>query len=360
MGTSVGVWWRQPDHFEWVGGYLRARGMVGVSRFLISATTVSLVVIASILMVSQDGPYGTWPRVLGLACIAGTAGCAVLWVLRWPTKRQSIAFILVVNLCIAVFCQIQSNQSVGLVGCTAFAVTGGYIACFHSAGYLTYNFVVATYLGVLQAFRFATSTDWGLAGAGLLLVLVLNVAVPFGIQAVVYVLGVDVLQADRDPLTGLLNRRAFFDRVNDLVVAPPKMPCYLTISMVDLDRFKQLNDSLGHVTGDDALVAVGRTLRTITQEGAAIGRVGGEEFLVAVLLETSSPFAMPQQLCDAIGALPFPVTASIGTATARIDHLPVGRQAEVIHQLHRQADSAMYEAKRAGGNQVRQVHHPAP
>jgi diguanylate cyclase len=353
VAASINMWWRQPDHFDWFVGYLRARKMVGLSRFLIVGIDLFLVAIAVLVMLSAGGPHEGWPRLLGWVAIAGAAGCAALWAVRLPTKRQSIAFILTLNLCFAVFCQVQLDQGVGLVACAAFAVTGAYIACFHSAGYLAYNFAVATYLGVLQTFRSVRVDDPALAIAGLLLVLVLNIAVPFCIQGVIYVLGVDLLRADRDPLTGLLNRRAFFAGVKKLLVAPHPVPCHLTVSMIDLDRFKQLNDSLGHVVGDEALVAVGRTLREVSHDGATIGRVGGEEFLVAALLDTDASAALSHQWCDTIRDLPFPITASIGTATARVDHLTAEQQAELVHRLHTQADRAMYEAKRAGGDQIR-------
>jgi diguanylate cyclase (GGDEF)-like protein len=354
MATSINMWWRQPDHFDWFGGYLRARKMVSTSRIVIVGIALSLASIATIVMLSVGGPNGPVSRLLGWAAIAGAIGCASLWAVRLPTKPQSIAFILAFNLCIAVFCQVQSNQDVGLVGCMAFVVTGAYIACFHSAGYLAYNFAVATYLGALQTIRCVRLDDSpGLAIAVLLLVLVLNVAVPFCIQVVIYVLGVDLLRADRDPLTGLLNRRAFFDGVDELLLSAQQVPRYLVVSMIDLDRFKQLNDSLGHITGDHALVEVGAALRAVTSDGATIGRVGGEEFLVATLVDNDGATPLSQQLCDAIRALPFPVTASVGTAIARVDHLTIDQQAELVHHLHTQADRAMYEAKHAGGDQIR-------
>ncbi|CAN5329553.1 GGDEF domain-containing protein [soil metagenome] len=333
MAASINIWWRQPDHFDWFCGYLRARKIVTVSRILVVGIALSLVTIATIVMLSAAGPHGMWPRLLGWA--AGAVGCASLWAVRLPTKPQSIAFILALNLCIAVFCHVQSSQYIGLVGCMAFVVTGAYIACFHSAGYLAYNFAVATYLGALQTIRSIRLDDPALAIAGLLLVLVLNVAVPFCIQAVIYVLGVDLL------------------------LSAQQVPRYLTISMIDLDRFKQLNDSLGHIAGDHALVEVGRSLRAVTRGRATIGRVGGEEFLVANLVDTEGPAPQSQQLCDAIRALPFPITASVGTAIARVDHLTIAPQAQLVHHLHTQADQAMYVAKHAGGDQIRYAHPQA-
>lgn len=350
--TSIKRWWHQPDSFDWISGYLRTRGMMTISRALIASIVLALAVIATVFMCSPGGVEGTWMRVLAWIPIVGALGCGVLWLARWPTKRQSIAFILVINLFIALFCQAPSDPMMGLIGCTAFAITGGYIACFHSAGYLLYNFVVAGYVSALQATRYGFGADPALVVAALLLVLLINTGVPFGVQAVVHVLGIDLLQARHDPLTGLLNRRAFFERVDELLHSARARPSYLSVIMVDLDRFKALNDSSGHTVGDQALIAVGRSMTAVAPGGIITGRVGGEEFLLADLVTTVSPPALAQRVCDAVATLPFPITASVGTAVARVDRVPPEDRKELVRRLHTLADDAMYAAKRAGGNRV--------
>lgn len=350
--TSVKRWWQQPESFDWISRYLRNRGMMTITRALIATVTVSLGAIATVLMFSPSGAQGTWSRAFAWAAIAGLLGCATLWLVRWPTKRQSIAFILIINLCIAVICQAPSDPMIGLMGCAAFAITGGYIACFHSAGYLLYNFFVAIYVSILQAYRHGFNDDTALVLAAILLVLVINTGVPFGVQAVVHVLGIDLLQARYDPLTGLLNRRAFFSRIDELLDSCDTEPCYLAVIMVDLDRFKALNDSHGHTVGDQALIAVGRALTGLAPGGFITGRVGGEEFLLADLVTSTKPHRLAQRVCDAIAALPFPITASVGTAVARVDNIAQGERKELVRRLHTRADGAMYAAKRAGGNRV--------
>ncbi|MET0698903.1 MAG: GGDEF domain-containing protein [Mycobacterium sp.] len=348
-------WWRQPDHFDWITGYLRARGILRNTRFLIALMTLSLVVTAVPLMFSPAGPGTVTARLIQGAGLLGGLAFAVRWAVRWPTKRGSIAFILGVNLCIAAVCQVQSNHLVGLVGAAAFAVTGGYIALFHTAKYLAYNFVVAGYIAVLQAFRYGLDGDVALALSALFLVLTVNFAVPIGLQDVVHALGGDVVRSDRDPLTGLLNRRAFFDRIDALMLARPAGRHFLTVTMVDLDRFKLLNDTDGHAAGDEALVAVSEVLRAESYAGSLVGRVGGEEFLIADLVTTAAQDDRAQHLCDAIAGLRFSITASVGTAVGRIDQLGAEGQRDFMHRLCKQADSAMYDAKRNGGNQVRHI-----
>ncbi|CAN5802719.1 GGDEF domain-containing protein [soil metagenome] len=350
-------WWRQPDQFDWITGYLRARGVLRNTRLLIALMIASLVVAALPLMLSTAGPGTVTTRLLQGASMVGALAFAVRWAVRWPTKTESLIFILALNLCIAVVCQVQSNQLVGVVAATAFAVTGGYIACFHTAPYLTYNFAVAGYVAALQAIRYAHDGDVALALSAVFLVLVLNAAVPLGLQDVVHALGGDVLRADRDPLTGLLNRRAFFDRIDSLMLSRPQGRDFLTIAMVDLDRFKRLNDTGGHAAGDQALVAVSEVLRASCRDSTLVGRVGGEEFLIADLVDSAAEDDRAQRLCDAIADLQYSITASVGTAVGRIDQLAAEEQPQFVHRLCQQADAAMYDAKRNGGNQIRHIRN---
>ncbi|AQA02995.1 hypothetical protein BVC93_11725 [Mycobacterium sp. MS1601] len=353
--TSIKRWWRQPDSYGWISSYLRTRGMLTVSRALIASITSMLALVSTVLMLSPTAVQGSGLRLLTWIAIAGMLGCTALWVTRWPTKRQSIAFLLVINLCIAAVCQAQSDPMVGLVGCVAFAITGGYIACFHSAGYMAYNFAVAVYVCVLQILRHGFGVDPAEVVAALLLVLLMNTGVPFGLQAVVHVLGIDLLQARHDPLTGLLNRRAFFDRIEEWLHSGTTSPRYLVMVMVDLDRFKLLNDTNGHAVGDQALIAVGRELSAIACGRVVTGRVGGEEFMIADFVSTEERTPLAQKICDAVAALPFPITASVGAAVGRVDALDERVRQEFVDDLCAKADAAMYIAKRSGGNQVRHV-----
>ncbi|BBZ63055.1 GGDEF domain-containing protein [Mycolicibacterium monacense] len=347
-------WWRQPDHFEWITGYLAARGMLGVARWNLASSTVALALVPAVLAMSSRGPDAGPDQVLSRIAVLGGLCAATLWVVRWPTRAQSVAYILAANLFITLACYVQDDPMVGLMGCTVFATTGGYIALFHTPGYMLYNFGVALYVGVLQTVRLAVETsDPALAVGLLLLVLVLNVAVPFAVQAIVHALGVDLLRAARDPLTGLLNRRAVYQQIEQLLSAHRDRHVHLAVAVVDLDDFKQLNDSRGHAIGDEALVAVAQALRAGAGEGAVVGRLGGEEFVLAELLEAGQIDDWAQRMCTAVDVVPFPVTASVGVAAVCLP-LPADDDAQtVIHMLIGAADHAMYAAKRAGGNQFR-------
>jgi diguanylate cyclase (GGDEF)-like protein len=178
------------------------------------------------------------------------------------------------------------------------------------------------------------------------------------IQWLVRALGVDLLRADRDPLTGLLNRRAFQHKVLGLLAVRRTGDASLLVALVDLDNFKSLNDNHGHSAGDRALVQVAQALEATTRTAAIVARSGGEEFVIADTMPSLDPTPLAQQICDAIGALPVGVTASVGTACAPLGDVydDRGRQ-PLIEKLVTAADIAMYHAKRSGGNRIH--HHSA-
>jgi diguanylate cyclase (GGDEF)-like protein len=207
---------------------------------------------------------------------------------------------------------------------------------------------------VLAGRLMVNTADVALAGCALVLILILNISVPLAIQILVHALGTDVSRADRDPLTGLLNRRAFRRATVNLIARQRgAADAYLTIIMIDLDGFKRLNDTHGHAAGDQALIAVAKALRDTCRATSVIGRAGGEEFLVADIFANANATAMTQRICETIAAIPFSFTAGIGTCSVALRDIPVMGELRTIAALVNGADAAMYAAKRAGGNRVR-------
>ena len=157
--------------------------------------------------------------------------------------------------------------------------------------------------------------------------------------------------AERDPLTGLHNRRSFVRVLRERLAAMQRPSrragATWTLMLIDLDGFKDVNDTLGHAGGDAVLVAVAAGIRDRTRVDDAVGRLGGDEF--AVLLQSHEAahaiaigdeiIARIEQAARSVDGAP-PVSASIG-----IVHLRAGRGADATLAA---ADSAMYDAKRAG------------
>jgi diguanylate cyclase (GGDEF)-like protein len=155
--------------------------------------------------------------------------------------------------------------------------------------------------------------------------------------------------ARTDDLTGLSNRRDFYRRVTAATGAPDH-PC--AVLLIDLDRFKEVNDSLGHQVGDQLLVQVGRRLRDHVRPTDTVGRLGGDEF--AVLLQGAGVVEACRVAVGVRDRLREPF--GVGAATLRISgSVGIGGfpdHADDVHGLLRCADTAMYAAKAAGGVRV--------
>lgn len=315
-----------------------------------------------IMLWSPAGPADHVTRgVTIVASACGIAG-ATLRLKRWPTRRQSNSWLIVAMAGIAAALLSLSSPYVGLMGCTTFAVLGGYIAYFHALPYVFANLGVAATCALVLSYRIIASTgDAALTAASLIVVIGLNIGVPLSMQSLVHTLRTDLQSSGRDPLTGLHNRRSFNNSAYELIRVHRNTPgCYLVVAVIDLDEFKQLNDTHGHAAGDRALVAVAAALQQSSRATAVIGRAGGEEFVVADIKTTPDPARMAERMCAAVAALPFEITASIGTSSALLATGPAAAGVELIDELIRTSDAAMYEAKRAGGNQVRHYSGDSP
>ena len=162
------------------------------------------------------------------------------------------------------------------------------------------------------------------------------------------------LLATTDELTGLHNRRSLLHRLKFETARAKRFRSPLSAVMIDLDRFKQINDEYGHAVGDQVLANVGRLLRESVRVIDVPGRYGGEELCVILPntpVEGALKFAetlrakVEAQLHYA-GARQVEVTASIGVGS--FDHMEIAD----AESLLRQADAALYRAKHAGRNRV--------
>ncbi|ODR11013.1 hypothetical protein BHQ21_01230 [Mycobacterium sherrisii] len=353
---------KQPDQFDWVSAYLDGHGLLNPWRRISAVFIVSFAAYPLIMLWSPTGPVNPVARAVTMVAAGfGIAGAGLRWK-RWPTRWQSSGWSLVAIAGIAAALFTLSDPYVALMGATTFALLGGYIAYFHAVGYLLVNLAVALACVAVLSYRLVAETgDVALAAGSLIVVLGLVVGVPVGMHSLVHTLRTDLQGSDRDPLTGLHNRRSFSNSASELIrVHRHTLGSYLVVALIDLDDFKRLNDTHGHAAGDQALVAVAAALRQSCRATAVIGRAGGEEFVVVDIETTPAPVGMAERICAAIAALPFEITASIGTSGSplRTGKLPTAMQ--LIEDLIRTADAAMYQAKRAGGNQVRHYSDEVP
>jgi diguanylate cyclase (GGDEF)-like protein len=157
-------------------------------------------------------------------------------------------------------------------------------------------------------------------------------------------------EAEHDRLTGLLSRRTFDRLLEQALATATGKDTAVSLLMVDLDRFKAVNDQLGHASGDQVLSTIAQRLRAVVRRTDPVARWGGDEF--ALVLETDARAlragGVAQRLLVACRR---PVVRDAGAiATHASIGLAVSRVAEDVASLARRADHALYAAKRAGGD----------
>jgi diguanylate cyclase (GGDEF)-like protein len=157
----------------------------------------------------------------------------------------------------------------------------------------------------------------------------------------------------RDALTNLFTRAFFEQMVRRELSLLARMKLSYTLIFIDLDDFKQINDTNGHKAGDSALQAVGQTIMEILRDSDVAGRWGGEEFCIFLPgSNQDNAVQVAQRLCDAIRDIrlqaPFDhvkMTASLGVFSSIAKHYD-------FEEAVRVADLAMYRAKELGGNRI--------
>ena len=160
--------------------------------------------------------------------------------------------------------------------------------------------------------------------------------------------------AHHDTLTGLPNRRLMQDRLNQAILQARRQQKHVALLFLDLDRFKLVNDTLGHETGDYVLRDIAKKLNNVVREGDTVSREGGDEFLI-ILPDLDKPESAQLVAAKILDELAKPIEVSghelTVTASIGISHYP--NDATDVQQLLKHADSAMYQAKDAGRNTAR-------
>ena len=161
------------------------------------------------------------------------------------------------------------------------------------------------------------------------------------------------LSSRTDELTGIPNRRAINERLSETFHECLKHGHNFALLMLDLDRFKHINDTHGHAVGDVVLKTVAERIRHALRDSDFIGRFGGEEF-VALLPRSTAQEALPvaHRVREAVGTKPIPCGDASLTVTVSVGISEFPGNAVSTHDLINAADQAMYSAKRNGRNRV--------
>ena len=357
-------WWcTEPFDYRWVHTYGEARLVLLVAR-VCGVLCCVLYALVGVLIVAVDPGRFFFPQGLVLAVAAGFVIYALVWWFgSWPSETRSALFVVFVDAAVTVY--LVGGPPVMVLGLlNLFVVPGVYVTFVHGPrlllAHLCYLVVVVvaayTYVVVSTGVSVVVATLYGLlaVGAGLATSIVAHMALTF--------LRHHARASFTDPLTGVLNRRGLFDVLARSHTAH-QLSAPMTAVVIDIDQFKAINDTHGHLTGDQVLTRTARRLTELCRDDGTLARLGGDEFAIFAALDDdqASMFAekIRRSLTTEVGVRP--VSVSIGTATTTLDSWPAPYE-DRIEEMLDHADNAMYRAKTAGGNRIvaAPTSHPRP
>jgi diguanylate cyclase (GGDEF)-like protein len=354
MGKS-----RSLDHYYSLTATLAARGAQTLTSRVIAAIIFGLGLLAVLAISSSVTPQWPFGRVLWATVAAVALITGLNWLRhRWPTRTESMVLAVGATLAIVVGCIIPKDPIQGVLGATTLTFVIGYTALFHTlrmaAVIMTVGLATVVYLAVRIG-----AHDIALGLIALVLVTLLYVFAAFSCRMVVRLSGVEGGPDGREPLTGLLNRESFYDQAATLLGSRNRDDDrYFVIAVVGIDSFAAMISMTGNRGGDRARIAAGQALRETVRRDAILAHVGEAEFLIADTFTSPDPFPLVERARGSIAATPAGITVSIGVVSTPLRPLAEHPPHEVLDEIVALATTAMYEARRAGGNQVRFVTNP--
>ncbi|MEN4450078.1 GGDEF domain-containing protein [Mycobacterium sp. SM3041] len=354
----VREWWHTPTDYEAQVEYFAKRSLTGLIQFLVGLGVGMVGLIVMIAQWSGDEPAGAVVRAVSIVFITAMYVWSWVWWLRpWPSYRVSHAFLINVDIGVTVVTLLNQKVLSGMFGLSALLLVSFYIIFFDGPKALAVHscWAVSSIAAMSVEIAIIGGGDPVLAFVKLLsggALAVAPIAAHFGIWA----LRNEANEASNDPLTGLLNRRGLNLHIDDLLRGHRKRAADVVVIVIDLDRFKIVNDRFGHSVGDEVLVRCAWRLESSVHGGALVARVGGEEFVVVDVLQPGDWVAVADRIRVALCGRDdhAPITASIGITAAAITHFAESGcdHAELLGDLVARADEAMFVAKRGGGNAV--------
>ncbi|OZF30235.1 hypothetical protein CH294_24520 [Rhodococcus sp. 14-2483-1-1] len=363
LAAATSDWYRAPHDFEWILNHRSTRPLTGIIRVVFGTATMMYALTSILMLFSDLGPRGTtaigWVALVLVIQVAVAARCVLGPI---PGKKWFIGFLAFGDI-LTTSVLILYDPIASLIGTVLFAITGALCTYFLSPRLLVAHLVwTATCIVGFGIRTFVTvmndDVDYidGPAVATATVVLLLaTVGVPVFAQVAWTTLSNDAKRSVLDPLTGVYNRRGIDSELLDLWQQAHYRDMSMAFMVVDIDKFKSVNDRFGHSRGDDVIVRVADRLRRLVRhQGGVLARTGGEEFLVALVGDARGMvdlgFDIVRVLCDHRDDIP--VTVSVGMALLREDSALWDVGTSVVGRAARTADAAMYRSKQSGGNSL--------
>lgn len=346
------------DRYYWITSMLAARGHQRATCRLTALNIFGCGVLPLLLMLGDHGPTGARDRSIAVAVFACCVALSTIWLRSsWPTRRLSQLSTLVVSVLVSVGCLIERDPAIGLLGATAFIAVAAFAAVFHAGWLLAYTWIVGVATLVVQSVRFAGVAPEVTVAVVALFALV-NAFVVFCCRSVVRLVDNDVHYGELEPLTGLLTRDAFSDRIATIIARDRDDDRFLAIVVVSLDSFSLLTAMGGDAGGNQARVAIGQRLRETLRRDAILAHVGESEYLVADTFVSTDASVLTDRLQHTVRTAPYRLTASIGTVVTPLADLVGHPPHDVVEELITIATSNVYFARRGGGQRTETTVNP--
>jgi diguanylate cyclase (GGDEF)-like protein len=355
FGHFARRWWNEPVDYAAQVEYFSKRAMAGAVQVLIGlGTGMNGVLSLVILLPSAGTPLA---KVVTLMFAALQIFWGWLWCRRpWPSRAMSLAFLVSADIGIAAMAVVDGSWLLGLFGFNAFSMLSVYLMFFDGprvlAGHVVWILLSTTAFAVRVSAE--ANFDSIVFTASTLAAVTPVVATPLGIQLGIWAMRNDANESVTDPLTGLLNRRGLHLHIAELLRGATAPDSEVAVMVLDLDRFKHINDTFGHPVGDEVLTRSARRIKSAVRGSALVARIGGEEFVIVDLAEPSGHW--PWEFDRARAAIAASADPAV-TASAGVTCIPVaGFSAPGVDPVAlldiaiERADQAMFFAKRDGGN----------
>lgn len=345
--TFLRRWWAQPCNYMRMRKYFETRGVLKAYRIGVGFNCVFFGLAGLTSFLTESPPSSTVGRIVLVFAAISSFAVGALWMRGpWPSERISTLFVIYADIGTTLALLSYGSIQMSFPVCVLLAATGLYVQVFHSPKLLLAHLLwsALTVAGMFMLILASPNLDHGLAWSHLIMLLPVMFTTPVFLQSILLNLRVDADDALLDPLTGLHNRRGLDEAIPRFLRGRSEV----SVLVIDVDRFKSINDRFGHAGGDLALTLIARRLRV---DEVLVARTGGEEFAVVTTVSAEQAISVAEWMRTRLHSRQdvCPLTVSVGVAhSASVD----GDGVCTVTDLLRQADGAMYEAKRRGGNQV--------
>lgn len=356
LAASFSDWFHQPHDYQWIVKHRSVRHLHSVIRSVFALATLIFALTSSIMLFSPRGPQTVEARLWVVFVLFVQVGVAVALVkCHVPNKAGFIGFGVFGDVGLASVLAFYDTTA-AIIGSALFVIIGAYCTFFLSPRWVVAHLVFSCGFVVCSAFHgWSTTGEAAATTLAVLTVILTSIAgVPIFAHIAWTAIAGDARSSSRDPLTGLLNRRGLDSAVLDMWQEANATQSSIAVAMVDVDKFKAVNDVYGHDAGDEVLVNISHRLEVGVGSRGVVARTGGEEFVVVLRGHRGE---LERTLTDVVSLVNnsddnVPVTASVGVAV--LDSGSVLWQAgnTILSRMMRMSDAMMYRSKSSGGNQL--------